>query len=153
MPPGRRIPRPPDTPPERPPLPDVPDGDVQPEVAKAAGELASLAARIRACDACGRAGSARVLGSGFPRAPVMLLKDAPSAEDVESGNAFTAEAEALTKAFDALHVPIGWVYGSTAVRCGTRDASDAETKACSDHLLTEIEARWMPSVFCTGAAA
>jgi uracil-DNA glycosylase len=70
----------------------------------------------------------------------MLVKDVPSRQDVESGNAFTAEAEALTKAFEALNVPIGWVYGCAAVRCGDTEASSSELGACAGHLLTEIEA-------------
>src|SRR5438309_1716211 len=100
MPPGRRIPRPPDTPPERPPPPDASDVVVPADVAKAAGELTALAARIRSCTECGRAGEDRVFGTGYPRARVMLVKPASSTEDVEYGNAFTSEAEALTKAFE-----------------------------------------------------
>ena len=140
MPPGRRIPRPPDTPPERPPLPEPSDASITADVAKAAGELNVLAADIRGCDACGRAADARVFGTGYPRAQVMLIKDAPSPADFESGNAFTQEADALTKAFEALRIPLAWVYGSTAVRCGGPDPSADELTACSGHLVTEIEA-------------
>jgi uracil-DNA glycosylase len=70
----------------------------------------------------------------------MLVKAHPSPSDVESGNAFTDEAEALGKAFEALHVPLGWLYGSVAVRCGLDGATGAQTAACSSHLLVEIEA-------------
>ena len=140
MPAGRRIPRPPDTRPERPPLPEASDAAITDDVAKAAGELTTLAAAIRACEACGRSSPARAFGTGYPRAVVMLLKEAPAAEDLESGNAFTGEAEALTKAFEALGIPIAWVYGSTAVRCGLGAPGSGEVRACSAHLMTEIEA-------------
>jgi len=140
MPPGRRIPRPPDTPPERPPLPEPSDATITADVAKAAGELNQLAANIRACGACGRSTDARAFGTGYPRAQVMLLKDAPSSVDLESGNAFSEEAPALTKAVEALGIPLAWVYGSTAVRCGGTRPSGDELKACSEHLVTEIEA-------------
>jgi uracil-DNA glycosylase family 4 len=140
MPQGRRIPRPPDTPLERPPLPEASDASITDEVAKAAGELVALAAVIRACAACERRGSSRVFGAGYPRALVMLLKDAPSAADAESGNAFTDEAEPLTKAFDALGIPAAWVYGSTAVRSGSTAPTLDELRACSAHLVNEIEA-------------
>ena len=140
MPPGRRIPRPPDTAPERPPLPEPSDATISADVAKAAGELNFLAADIRECDACGRAADTRVFGTGYPRARIMLLKDAPSSADLESGNAFTQEADALAKAFEALRIPPAWVYGSTAVRCGVTDPSVDELTACSGHLVTEIEA-------------
>jgi len=140
MPPGRRIPRPPDTPPERPPLPESSDASITDDAAKAAGELVALAAAIRACEACGRRGEARVFGTGYPRALVMLLKDVPSAADLESGNAFTDEAEPLTKAFEALAIPVAWVYGTTAVRAGETAPTQDELRACSAHLVGEIEA-------------
>src|SRR5205814_5555951 len=140
MPPGRRIPRPPDTRPERPPLPENSDTVVTPDVVKAAGELITLATAIRACEACGRSAAARALGTGYPRALVMLVKDAPSPPDLESGNAFSDEAEALTKAFEALSIPIAWVYATTAVRCGDGTPGPDELRACSAHLVTEIEA-------------
>jgi uracil-DNA glycosylase family 4 len=118
----------------------VDDAGVGADVAKAAGELTALTARIRSCDRCGRAQDARVYGTGFPRAVVMLVKDAPSAGDVESGNAFSDEAPALTKAFEALGIPVAWVYASTAVRCGDGPATAEQSAACAGHLLTEIEA-------------
>jgi uracil-DNA glycosylase family 4 len=141
MPPGRKIPRPPPDAPKRPPLPEgAADAVVPEDVAKAAGELTDLAARVHACEACSRAGMARVYGSGYPRAPVMLLKDRPSEADLESGNAFTSEAESLTKAFEALGIPMSWTYGTTGVHCGPNQASADALDACSVHLLTEIEA-------------
>lgn len=141
MPPGRKIPRPPSEAPKRPPLPEgAADAHVADDVAKAAGELNALAAAIHACASCARHGVARVYGTGYPRAPVMLLKDRPSEADLESGNAFTTEAEPLTKAFEALGVPIAWTYGTTGVKCAARDASSDEALSCAEHLLTEIEA-------------
>ena len=70
----------------------------------------------------------------------MLVKERPSREDLESSNAFTAEAEALSKAFEALGIPLSWLYGATAVRCGDAPASGDEVQACAGHLLSEIEA-------------
>ncbi len=70
----------------------------------------------------------------------MLVKERPTPEDLESTNAFTSEAEALTKAFEALGIPMSWLYGATAVRCGDAPASTDELKACAMHLLIEIEA-------------
>lgn len=63
----------------------------------------------------------------------MLVKDKPSRDDLESTNAFTAEAEALTKAFDALGIPVSWLFGTSAIRC-------AGGEVCARHLLAEIEA-------------
>lgn len=136
---ARKIRRPPD--PARPraaPPDDV--AETSPDLLKAAGELTALWARIRACEACGRARPERAYGSGYPRAPIMLVSEHPTAADLESSNAFTAEAEALTKAFDALGIPPSWLYGTNAVRCGDGPATLDEVTACSVHLLVEIEA-------------
>lgn len=144
MPSGRRIPRPPADRPEKPPPPPEPepgaDAGRRSEVAKAGGELAALVADIRACAACGRSEEPRAFGSGFPRAPLMLLKDAPAPQDLVSGAAFTGEAEPIGKALGALGIPASWAYGTTAVRCGSGGASSDELGACAGHLLVEIEA-------------
>ena len=70
----------------------------------------------------------------------MLVKEHPSPEDLESTNAFTSDADALAKAFDALGIPVSWLYGATAVRCGPAPASADQVSACARHLLNEIEA-------------
>ena len=122
-------------------------------VAKAGAELAALASAVRGCTACGRSDPTRVFGSGFPRAPVFLLKDKPSTEDLASGNALAADADALAKALDALGIPLSWTYGTVAVRCGDTDASQDELHACSSHLLVEIEAVSPRVVVAFGDAA
>jgi uracil-DNA glycosylase family 4 len=140
MAPGRRIPRVEAPPPDRPPPPDGADVEAPPVVANAAGELTALAARIRICEACARASGERVYGTGYPRAAVMLLADRPAEGDLGCGSAFSAFAEPLDRAFTALGIPLGWVYGSTAVRCATHTPSSDELKACASHLLVEVEA-------------
>jgi uracil-DNA glycosylase len=70
----------------------------------------------------------------------MLVKERPSAEDLEMTNAFSSDADPLTKAFDALGIPLSWLYGATAVRCGAAPAASDEVAACAVHLLGEIEA-------------
>ena len=141
MPPGRRtIPR---APAPRRPSRGPSDDDTSspaPLVAKAAGELTALAARIRACDACDRAQPRRAYGTGFPRASVLLVSEHPSATDLDTEGVMTAEAEALDKAFAALQIPLSWVYGATSVRCGSAPATSAQIEACAVHLLVEIEA-------------
>lgn len=152
MPAGRKIPRTPPKPPERPPPPEH-TGDAPEDVAKAAGELTSLAAAIGSCEACGRGDALRAYGTGFPRAPIMLLKDRPSEGDLETAAAFSTEAEALGRAFDALKIPVAWVYGTTAVRCGSQGTTADELGACSTHLLVEIEAVEPRVIVAFGPAA
>ncbi len=137
MPAGRSIPRPPPSRPKKPKPPD--EGELALDIAKASGELIGLATTIRACTACDRSCPERAYGTGYPRAPVMLLKDRPSTADLETSGTFTDEADALTKAFEALGVPISWVFGSTAVRCGDGPATIDQIKACATHVLIEIE--------------
>jgi uracil-DNA glycosylase len=70
----------------------------------------------------------------------MLLKERPSTEDLETTNAFTSEAEALTKAFEALSISVSWLYGTTAA-------------VCPKHLLEEIEALSPRVLVAFGSAA
>ncbi len=130
--PGKRaIPRAPSTRRKTQRPPDAPD--VPPLVAKAAGDLIALASAIRDCEVCGGPDARFAFGSGFPRAPVMLVAERPTDDDLEAGAVFTAEADALDKAFSALQIPLSWVYGTSVVR------SDAG-RPCPEHLLAEIEA-------------
>jgi len=136
--PGRRIPRPPAT---KPSMPEAPAdaGDTPTQILKAAGDLVALSGQIRECKVCNASGSI-VSGTGSPRAPVMLLKAFPSAADLESGGAFTDEADALTKAFEALGIPIGWTYGTTAARVAAADDTQEAIAHGVGHLVVEIEA-------------
>lgn len=152
MPKGRAIPRQPGARPRR-PDPPAESPEVDPVVQKVAGELTAGWVQIRACTACPRACDERSYGTGHVQAPILLLKDRPSAADLETSNAFTTEAEALGKAFDALGIPLSWLYGSTAVRCGSAAPTLDEVKACVVHLLTEIEAIAPKLIVAFGARA
>jgi uracil-DNA glycosylase family 4 len=137
---GRTIPR---TKPSKKPRSSAPgdvDLDASPTLTKQAGDLVALAARIRDCTACERAQPGRAFGTGYPQAPIFLVAERPTGADIESGCAFTAEGEALDKAFDALGIPLSWIYGGTSVRCGSAPATPAQIETCSVHLLIEIEA-------------
>ncbi len=107
--------------------------DVPPVVAKAAGDLVAIAAAIRVCDVCSPRSAAVAVGSGYPRAPVMLVAERPTTADLEAGFVFVEEGEALDKAFAGLGMSLSSVYGTTAAR-------SASGPACPDHLLAEIEA-------------
>jgi uracil-DNA glycosylase len=108
MPSGRKIPRSPNAPVRRPP-PPTDDTEPDPVLRKVAGELTAAWSQIRTCRACDRACDDRAYGTGHPMAPIMLVKERPSPEDLEASNAFTSEAEALGKAFEALGVPTTWL--------------------------------------------
>jgi uracil-DNA glycosylase family 4 len=132
MPPGQRsIPRSRPTRPKPQRAPEAPE--VPSLVAKAAGDLVSIAASIRLCSLCVGSEKRYALGAGYPRAPVMLVGERPTEADLETGTVFTDEADALDKAFVALGMSLSWVYGTTVFR--TKDGV-----GCADHLLAEIEA-------------
>lgn len=152
MPKGRSIPRQPGSRPRR-PEPPAEQAELDPRLRKIAGELTAGWANIHACHACERACDERAYGTGHVEAPIMLVKDRPSTEDLETTNAFTADAEALGKAFDALGIPLSWLYGSTAVRCGSAPATTEQIEACAGHLLAEIEAIAPKVIVAFGARA
>ncbi|MEX2394624.1 MAG: uracil-DNA glycosylase family protein [Actinomycetota bacterium] len=137
---GRTIPRTAPTKKRRSSVPGDVDLDASPTLTKQAGDLVALAARIGACAACDRASPDRAVGTGYPQAPIFLVGERPTAADLEAGGAFAAEGEALDKAFDALGIPLSWIYGGTSVRCGSGPATPEQIEACSIHLLIEIEA-------------
>lgn len=70
----------------------------------------------------------------------MLISERPTEADLDVEASFALEADALDKAFAALEIPLAWVYGATAVRCGSAPATSPQIQACSVHLLLELEA-------------
>lgn len=83
----------------------------------------------------------------------MLVGERPTLSDLEAGGAFTDGSEALDKAFEALGIPLSWVYGATAVRCGSDAATIEQIAACSIHLLVEVEALEPQVIVAFGAGA
>jgi uracil-DNA glycosylase len=105
---------------------------------RAIRELNQLTHRLQECSHCPRGNLMPVLGSGHPRADVMLLKFAPTAAEVEEGVAFYGRAgNALMKSFKRLGIDPLAVYGTLCVKCPVSDPSLAAGE-CIERVVEEI---------------
>jgi uracil-DNA glycosylase family 4 len=79
-----------------------------------------------------------VLGSGHPQADVMLLKQAPTASEIEEGVAFYGRSgTALMKSLKRLDIDPLAVYGTVCVKCPVGDPALAEP-GCIARIVEEL---------------
>jgi uracil-DNA glycosylase len=107
--------------------------------------LEALGALASGCGRCGLAGSRRqvVFGEGRADAEVMVVGEAPGAEEDRSGRPFVGRAGKL---LDHLLLSAGFereqVYVCNVLKCrppSNRDPSPEEIEACSPYLLRQVE--------------
>jgi DNA polymerase len=116
----------------------------QPAVSDPA-ELASLRAAAEACTRCRLAQGRQkvVFGSGNPTAELMLIGEAPGAEEDKQGLPFVGPAgELLTKIIQAMDMRREDVYIANILKCrppGNRDPQPDEIAACRGFLERQIE--------------
>ena len=113
--------------------------------ASAAAALAALAEEIAACHQCAVAGACTrvVVGDGSPDAEVMVIGEAPGAEEDRTGVPFVGRAG---KMLDLLLASIGFprerVYICNVLKCRppeNRDPTPEEVAKCSPHLRRQID--------------
>jgi uracil-DNA glycosylase family 4 len=108
-------------------------------------ELASLKAAAEACTRCRLAQGRQkvVFGSGNPAAELMLIGEAPGAEEDKQGLPFVGPAgELLTKIIQAMDMRREDVYIANILKCrppGNRDPQPDEVAACRGFLERQIE--------------
>lgn len=108
-------------------------------------ELAALAAAAAACTRCRLAQGRQtvVFGSGNPGADLMLIGEAPGAEEDRQGLPFVGPAgELLTKIIQAIQVGREDVYIANILKCrppGNRDPQPDEVAACRGFLEKQID--------------
>jgi uracil-DNA glycosylase len=108
-------------------------------------ELASLRAAAEACTRCRLAQGRQkvVFGSGNPAAELMLIGEAPGAEEDKQGLPFVGAAgELLTKIIQAMDMRREDVYIANILKCrppGNRDPQPDEIAACRGFLERQIE--------------
>jgi len=106
------------------------------------GALAAEAAKCRACKLCEKRRSV-VFGTGNPRADLMLIGEAPGAEEDRQGLPFVGPAgELLNKILGAIDLQRGEVYIANTVKCrppGNRDPEADEVEACRGFLEQQID--------------
>ena len=128
---------------------ELPGGTVPvvPPAAPAAGKvLARVEAGVRACERCPlhRTRNLAVPGEGDARAPLMLIGEAPGADEDRQGRPFVGRAgQLLTKMLEAIHVPREEAFIGNILKCrppGNRDPQPDEAVACRPWLDAQIAA-------------
>ncbi len=105
---------------------------------RAIRELNELTRDLQECEHCPRGNLMPVLGSGHPRADVVLLKHSPRTAEVEEGVAFYGRSgNAITKSLNRLSIDPLVVYGTLCVKCPLDDPSLAGGE-CIGRLVEEL---------------
>jgi DNA polymerase len=109
------------------------------------GSLEALGQIAQGCELCGLAGSRThvVFGEGNPAAEVVVVGEAPGADEDRTGRPFVGRAGKL---LDLLLASIGFprdeVYICNVLKCrppGNRNPEPDEIAACSPYLMRQIE--------------
>ena len=105
---------------------------------RAIRELNELTRDLQECEHCPRGNLMPVLGSGHPRADVVLLKYLARTAEVEEGVAFYGRSgNAITKSLKRLSIDPLVVYGTLCVKCPLDDPSLAGGE-CIGRLVEEL---------------
>ncbi len=105
---------------------------------RAIRELNELTRDLQECEHCPRGNLMPVLGSGHPRADVILLKHSARTAEVEEGVAFYGRSgNAITKSLKRLSIDPLVVYGTLCVKCPLDDPSLAGGE-CIGRLVEEL---------------
>lgn len=107
--------------------------------------LAEAAADASSCTRCGLAGSRTqvVYGVGDPNADLLLIGEAPGADEDRYGEPFVGRAgQLLTKTLADVGIPRESIYITNTVKCrppGNRDPQPVEIDACNPWLTEQFE--------------
>ncbi|MBI4574850.1 MAG: uracil-DNA glycosylase [Planctomycetes bacterium] len=107
--------------------------------------LAAEAARVACCTRCPGLATTRtqtVYGVGDPRAPLMLVGEAPGADEDRLGEPFVGRAgQLLTKMLAGIGLPRERVYIANILKCrppGNREPLPDEKASCTPYLHEQI---------------
>jgi len=115
--------------------------------------LSELEREIEGCKRCRLCSSRNkiVLGAGNPNAHLMLVGEAPGAEEDKQGLPFVGRAGALlTKILQSINFSRNEVYITNVVKCrppGNRDPLPDEIEACEPFLIEQVAAI-KPKLIC-----
>jgi len=131
-----------------------------PRPARATGpDWPALAAAVRECRLCGlcETRTQTVFGNGDPRARLMVIGEAPGAEEDRQGEPFVGRAGGLLNSM--LHAA-GFgrsdVYVANVIKCrppNNRDPSAEEAERCLPYLRRQIELVAPDVILCVGRIA
>ena len=119
-----------------------------------ASDLATIAAEIARCTACGLCSTRikTVPGEGHATAEIVFVGEGPGADEDAQGRPFVGKAgELLTRMIEAMGFPRSDVYICNVVKCrppGNRTPEPAEVAACLGYLHRQLAAI-KPKVICT----
>ena len=105
----------------------------------------ALQARVAACQACGlwETRTQTVFGVGRRDADLMLIGEAPGADEDRQGEPFVGRAgQLLNRMLAAIGLDRGQVYIANILKCrppGNRDPKPEEAAACRAFLMAQIE--------------
>jgi DNA polymerase len=104
----------------------------------------ALSEEIRTCTRCYlyRGCKQPLVGSGYPVASIMLIKECPTKVEDENGVAFCGMlALVLKQGFNRLGIDITDIYATNAIKCATRPKAAGEYQriACLPFLKREID--------------
>jgi DNA polymerase len=107
--------------------------------------LDTLCSQIQGCLKCplGHTRNKFVFGAGNPNADIMVIGEAPGADEDASGQPFVGAAgQLLTKILEAIGFKREEVYIANIIKCrppGNRRPEKSETDQCEPYLLRQIE--------------
>lgn len=121
--------------------------------AESLGELDSLICNCTKC-ALGHTRTNFVFGVGSPHAEVVLIGEAPGAEEDLQGEPFVGRAgQLLNKILEAIHFKREEVYICNILKCrppNNRDPQPEEIDACEPHLWKQLELIKPKLILCLG---
>ncbi len=133
---------------------------VQPAVAGPGGmDWTALAEAVRECTLCGLCATRTqtVFGTGDVRARLMVIGEAPGAEEDRQGEPFVGRAgQLLNSMLRAAGFERGQVYIANVLKCrppNNRDPANEETDRCLPYLLRQIELVDPAVILCVGRIA
>lgn len=104
----------------------------------------ALQSAVAQCTNCAlsQSRSKTILGSGAKNTPLMIIGDAPTAEDEQRGEPFSGEAGKLLNAMlKAMGYNRNDVYVSNVIKCRTANGQELsvdEAAACEDYLIRQV---------------
>lgn len=124
-----------------------------------AGDLALLNDKICTCMKCGL-GSTRknfVFGVGNPKADVVIIGEAPGADEDEKGEPFVGRAgQLLNKILEAVSFKREEVFICNILKCrppGNREPAADEVEQCEPYLWKQLELLRPKLILCLGRVA
>ena len=125
----------------------------------AAVDLGTLNAQICACQKCGLGATRKkfVFGVGNPNAEVVVVGEAPGADEDEQGEPFVGRAgQLLNKILEAIHFRREEVYICNILKCrppNNRDPQPEEIETCEPYLWKQLEILKPKMILCAGRVA